>query len=63
MPRPSFLRPLLRWISLAAVLVVLAVLGVARLHLHNFVLFLAIVLGLAVAITAVFVATASGDDA
>jgi hypothetical protein len=57
------MRPLLRWISLASVLVVLAVLGVARLHLHNFVLFLAIVLGLAVAIAAVFVATASGDDA
>jgi hypothetical protein len=37
---------------------VLAVLGVRRVHLHNFVLFLAIVLGLAVAIVAVFIATA-----
>jgi uncharacterized membrane protein YfhO len=62
-PRSSLLRPLLRWTSLVAALVVLAYLGVARLHLHNFVLFLAIVLGLAVAIAAVFVATASGDDA
>jgi hypothetical protein len=41
--------------------VVLAVLGVRRLHLHDFVLFLIIVLGLAVAIVAVFIATARKD--
>jgi hypothetical protein len=42
---------------------VLAALGHRRLHLHDFVLFLAIVLGLAVAIVIVFVATAKPDDA
>jgi len=41
--------------------VVLAVLGARRTHLHNFVLFLVIVLGLAVAIVAVFLATARED--
>ena len=40
----------------------LAVLGVRRTHLHDFVLFLAIVLGLAVAIVAVFLATARNDS-
>jgi predicted lysophospholipase L1 biosynthesis ABC-type transport system permease subunit len=55
------LRPLLRWTSLVAVAVVLAVLGARRTHLHNFVLFLVIVLGLAVAIVAVFLATARED--
>ncbi len=58
MPRGLRLRPLLRWTSLVAGAAVLAVLGVRRAHLHNFVLFLAIVLGLAVAIVAVFIATA-----
>jgi hypothetical protein len=42
--------------------IVLAVLGVARMHLQNFVLFLGIVLGLAIAVVAVYVATASRDD-
>jgi peptidoglycan/LPS O-acetylase OafA/YrhL len=62
-PRGSHLRPLLRWTSLVAGFGVLAVLGQRRLHLHDFVLFLAIVLGLAIAIVAVFVFTARPDDA
>jgi hypothetical protein len=61
-PRPSLLRPLLRWTSLGATLVVLAYLGTTRLHLQNFVLFLGIVLGLSVAVAAVFVATAGRED-
>ena len=56
------LRPLLRWISLVAAVVVLALLGGARLHLHSFVLFLVIVIGLAAAVVAVFVATAHGGS-
>ena len=52
------LRPLLRWISLVAALVVLVVLGGRRAHLHDFVLFLVMVVAIAVAIVAVFVATA-----
>ena len=39
----------------------LAVLGERRLHLHDFVLFLAILLAIAVALVAVFVAT-GGED-
>lgn len=39
----------------------LGALGVARTHQHNFPLFLAAVLGLAVLIVVVFVATATGD--
>jgi hypothetical protein len=35
---------------------------VARTHLHNFPLFLAAVLGLAILVVVVFVATAGGDD-
>jgi hypothetical protein len=42
---------------------VLVVLGHARMHLHDFTLFLAIVLGLAIGIAAVFVATARADEA
>jgi hypothetical protein len=38
-------------------MVVLAVLGGARLHLQNFVLFVAIVVGLAAAVVVVFVVT------
>jgi hypothetical protein len=38
---------------------VLAVLGTARTHQHNFPLFLTVVVGLAAVITVVFVATAS----
>jgi hypothetical protein len=45
------------------VIVVLALVGSARLHLHNFVLFVAIVIGLAAAVLAVFVVTASGKSA
>ena len=41
----------------------LAALGQARMHLHDFVLFLAIVVALAAGIVAVFVATARADDA
>ena len=40
----------------------LAALGVARTHLHNFPLFLGAVIGAAVMIVAVFVATAGGDS-
>jgi uncharacterized ion transporter superfamily protein YfcC len=39
----------------------LAALGVARVHQQNFTLFLAIVLGLAVLITLVFVVTGPGQ--
>ena len=39
----------------------LAALGVARTHLHNFPLFLAAVVGLAALTVVVFVATAAGD--
>lgn len=62
MPQESLLRPLLRWISLLASAALLGALGVARTHLHNFPLFLAAVLGLAVLVVVVFVATAGGDD-
>lgn len=62
MPRESLLRPLLRWISLLASAALLGALGVARTHLHNFPLFLAAVLGLAVLVVLVFVATAASDD-
>ena len=63
MPRARPLRQLLRWTSLVALVAVLAVLGEARTHLQNFVLFLGIMLGLAVAVVAVFVATAGDDEA
>ena len=43
-------------------IVVLAVLGSSRAHQQNFVLFLAIVLGLTIAVVAVYVATASRAD-
>lgn len=39
----------------------LARVGVVRLHLHNFLLFLAVVVGLAVVAVVVFIATAAGD--
>jgi hypothetical protein len=57
----SLLRPLLRWSSLVLILAVLARIGAARLHLHNFSLFLAVVVGLALLTVAVFVATTAGD--
>lgn len=56
------MRPLLRWTSLVAMAIVLAVLGSSRAHQQNFVLFLGIVLGLAIAVVAIYVATASRDD-
>jgi hypothetical protein len=40
---------------------VLAVFGARRLHLHNFVLFLGLVVGLAAVVVAVYVATARGE--
>jgi uncharacterized membrane protein YeaQ/YmgE (transglycosylase-associated protein family) len=40
----------------------LAALGVARTHLHNFPLFLGALVGAAVVIVAVFVATATSDS-
>jgi hypothetical protein len=56
-PRESPLRPLLRWISLIAAAIVLAVLGSARTHQQSFVLFVVIVVALAAGIVAVFAAT------
>jgi hypothetical protein len=41
---------------------VLAALGGARTHLHNFTLFLVILLGLAVSTVVVFMATATEDS-
>ena len=61
--RRSLLRPLLRWISLVLGLAVLTWLGRANMHQRNFPLFLGAVLGLAVLIVGVFVATGSGDEA
>jgi len=55
------MRPLLRWISLVATVVLLAVLGAARTHQQNFVLFLGVVLGSAVLVLVVFVVTARGE--
>jgi hypothetical protein len=49
---------LLRWISLLGGAALLALLGGARTHQHNFPLFLGTVLGLSVLIVAVFVLTA-----
>jgi Flp pilus assembly protein protease CpaA len=51
-------RPLLRWTSLAGTAALLAVLGEARTHQHNFPVFLGVVLSAAVLIVAIFVATA-----
>ena len=59
----SPLRPLLRWTSLVVAGALLAWLGAARMHQQNFVLFLAIVLGLAIGIVVVFVSTAEGTRA
>lgn len=53
---------MLRWASLGGMAVGLAVLGAARTHQQNFVLFLGIVLGLALAVVAVFVVTAGDDE-
>ena len=51
------MRSLLRWTSLVASGVVLYVVGVRRLHLHDFNAFLLTLLAVAVAIVGVFVAT------
>lgn len=53
---------MLRWASLGGMAVALAALGAARTHQQNFVLFLGIVLGLALAVVAVFVVTAGDDE-
>jgi len=58
--RRSPLRALLRWISLIATVIVLGALGAKRVHLHNFHLFLAILIGLALLTVTVFVVTARG---
>ena len=60
MSRRSPLRALLRWISLIATVIVLGALGAKRVHLHNFVLFLVILVGLALLTVTVFVVTARG---
>ena len=54
------MRSALRWTSLAATAAVLYGLGMRGFHHRHFDLFLAVVLGLAVLIVAVFVATAAG---
>ena len=51
------MRSLIRWTSLVAAGVVLYVIGVRRLHLHDFNAFLLIVLALAAGIVGVFMAT------
>ena len=53
---------MLRWASLGGMAVGLAALGAARTHQQNFVLFLVLVLGLALAVVAVFVVTAGDDE-
>lgn len=55
------MRPLLRWISLGGMVALLAALGAARTHLHNFPLFLGAVLAASVVTVAIFVVTAAGD--
>ena len=60
--RRSPLRALLRWTSLVGTFALLAALGVARTHLHNFPLFLGALMVTAVVIVAVFVATATSDS-
>jgi Na+/H+ antiporter NhaD/arsenite permease-like protein len=56
------MRALLRWSSLIGAAAVLATLGAARTHQHNFPLFLGVVLGVAIVTVVVFVATAGGDS-
>ncbi len=58
MARRSLLRPLLRWISLAGSVAVLALLGAAGTHQRHFTLFLGAVVGLSAVAVAIFVATA-----
>lgn len=56
------MRSALRWTSLAATTAVLYRLGATGFHHRHFELFLAVVLGLAVLIVGVFVATATGNS-
>ncbi len=56
------MRPLFRWISVAGSGALLYALGVNRLHHHNFPLFLAIVLALAVLTVVVFMLTRQTRD-
>ena len=51
------MRSALRWSSLVAAAVVLAVAGEGRLHLHDFPRFLVLLLALAAGITAMFLLT------
>lgn len=51
------MRSALRWSSLVAAAVVLALVGQARLHLHDFTQFLVVLLAVAAGITAVFLLT------
>ena len=51
------MRPLLRWISLLASGLVLYALGAARFHHHNFPVFLALLLALALVTLVVFLFT------
>jgi hypothetical protein len=50
-------RSALRWSSLVAAVVVLAVVGEARLHLHDFTRFLLVLLAVAAGVTAMFLVT------
>lgn len=54
------MRPLLRWISLGGSGAALYALGAARFHHHNFPLFLALLLALALLTVAVFLFTRDG---
>lgn len=51
------MRSALRWTSLVAAAAVLAVVGEARLHLHDFPRFLLVLLGVVVGVVAVFLLT------
>ncbi len=51
------MRSALRWSSLVAAAVVLAVAGEARLHLHDFTRFLLVLLAVAAGVTAMFLLT------
>ena len=51
------MRSVLRWSSLVAAAVVLAVVGEARLHLHDFTRFLVVLLAVAAGVTGMFLLT------
>lgn len=57
------MRSLLRWTSLVGGAAVLYALGVRRLHLHDFPVFLVILLVLSVLIVVVFLLTRADDTA